>query len=109
VAAALPSNLPVEAAQTAVQFVEEWARPGLAEAEWFAGLQPLATPTYDGVLEDQQPWSVPAHRITGSPTGHGDAHGANVTVPTDAGPELVMLVRQGPTWLVTDVEPAPSG
>jgi hypothetical protein len=99
----------VEAEQTAVQFVEDWARPGLAEAQWFAALQPLAAPTYEGTLEDEEPWSVPAHRVTGSPEGHGDADGASVTVPTDAGPELVVVVHQGSSWLVTDIEPAPTG
>jgi hypothetical protein len=107
--AAPPSKLPVGAEQTAVQFVSEWARPGVAEAQWFAALQPLAAPTYDGALENEEPWSVPAHRVTGSPAGRGDAHGASVTVPTDAGPEVVTLVHQGSTWLVTDVEPAPTG
>jgi hypothetical protein len=99
----------VEAEQTAVQFVEEWARPGLSEAQWFAALQQLAAPTYEATLENEEPWRVPAHRVTGSPTGHGDADGASVTVPTDAGPELVMLTHQESTWLVTDVEPAPTG
>jgi hypothetical protein len=103
------SFLPNGAGAAAVAFVRAWARPGLPESQWFAALRPLATPAYANVVQDEEPWIVTSHRVTGPPSGRGDGEGASVTVPTDAGPELVMLVHQGSTWLVTDVEPAPSG
>lgn len=100
-------SLPAGAAAAAVAFVGAWARPGVAEPQWLAALQPLATASYANVLLDEEPWSVAAHRVTGPPSGHGDLGGATVTVPTDAGPVLVTVVRVGASWLVANVQSSP--
>ena len=100
-------RLPVGAARAAVVFVGGWAQPGLAEPQWLAALRPLATPTYVNVLEDEEPWSVTAHRVTGPASGHGDHRGASVTVPTDAGPVLVTVVHVGASWLVANLQSSP--
>lgn len=101
------AHLPAGAEAAAVAFVRSWAQPGLAEPQWLAALQPLATPTYANVLEDEEPWSVPAHRVTGSPSGRGDPGGATVTVPTDAGTVVVTVVQVGGSWLVANVQSSP--
>lgn len=99
--------LPTGAAAAAVAFVDGWARPGLAEPQWLAALQPLATASYANLLADEEPWSVMAHRVTGPPSGHGDLGGATVTVPTDAGPVLVTVVHVRTSWLVANVQSSP--
>jgi hypothetical protein len=102
-----PQSLPAGAEAAALAFVERWARPGLAEPQWLAALQPLATATYSNALEDEEPWSVTSHRVTGPPSGDGDVRGATVTVPTDAGPVLVTVVHVGASWLVANVQSSP--
>jgi hypothetical protein len=106
-AEASDSSLPAGAGAAAVAFVRAWARPGLAEVQWFAALQPLVTSTYANVLQDEEPWSVQAHRVTGPPAGSGDSQGATVTVPTDAGTVVVTAVRSGTSWLVANVGLSP--
>lgn len=101
---AAPASLSSGARAAAVAFVDLWARPGVAEAQWYAALQPLATKSYAAQLADKQPWSVPADRVTGSPSGSAHGTSATVTVPTNSGPVTVLLEEQGASWLVSDVE-----
>ncbi|MEV0132637.1 hypothetical protein AB0H83_29775 [Dactylosporangium sp. NPDC050688] len=96
-----------QAVQAAVAFVAAWARPGLDQPAWLAGVSQHATPEYTAVLATVDPANVDAHRIVADAvprTATPDA--ADVDVPTDAGAIRVVLVLRDGRWLVADVRPA---
>ncbi|MGI5185524.1 hypothetical protein ACQEVZ_55705 [Dactylosporangium sp. CA-152071] len=99
--------VPPQAVQAAVAFVTVWARPGLDQPTWHAGVTQYATVEYAAVLATVDPANVAATRIVADPvpqTATPDA--ADVDVPTDAGVVRVVLVLRDGRWLVIAVRPA---
>lgn len=98
------SDALARADRAAVAFVRAWARPDLPQAAWLDGLEPLVTEGLADRLATDEPWAVPAHRVTANPRGHLRAGGAVVVVPTDAGPLAVTVVRRDNALLVNKIE-----
>ena len=95
---------PAAATDAALRFVHAWARPGLDQPAWFAGIRDLVTPAYAGLLAATDPANVPAHLVTGAPVARSSTSTVLVTdVPTDAGTVRVTLTRVDGRWLVATV------
>ncbi|WP_133412103.1 hypothetical protein [Vallicoccus soli] len=73
------------------------ARPDLDPATWWAQLQPLLTPAAATAYEFTDPGNVPVRMVTAAPTRvtSPSPYLAQVTVPTDVGPYVVLLAREG--------------
>jgi hypothetical protein len=92
---------PAPATGAALSFVHAWARPGLDQPVWFAGLRRLVTPEYARLLAATDPANVPAHTVTGAPVAQSSTTQALITdVPTDAGIVRVTVIPISGRWLV---------
>jgi hypothetical protein len=102
-----------EAVTAAVAFVRAWAtRPPAGQpGQWLDGVSRHADPALIDLLRGVDPGTVPSTRVTGAPqsVSGGPTH-AQVRVPTDGGPVLVLCVLVKDRWLVADFDPegAPS-
>ncbi len=89
-----------------------FARPQLPRATWWSLLAPLLTPTAQAAYQGTDPAQVPVRAVTGPGrlVDETSAYLARVELPTDVGPYLVLLVRdgQGAPWLVERLTP-PAG
>jgi hypothetical protein len=95
---------PAAATDAALRFVHAWARPGLEQPAWFAGVRDLVTPGYARLLAATDPANVPAHLVTGAPVVRSSTSAVLVAdVPTDAGAVRVTLMRVDGRWLVATV------
>ena len=100
----VPVLAPGAATDAALRFVQAWARPGLAQPAWFAGVRDLVTPAYARLFASTDPANVPAHLVTGGQTVRSSTSTVLVTdVPTDAGSVRVTLTRVDGRWLVATV------
>jgi hypothetical protein len=94
-----------EAAMTA------FVRPDLDESAWWSQLSPLLTPAAQVAYAGTDPAQVPARSVVGAGrlVDESSAYLARVEVPTDIGPYLVLLSRdgQGAPWLVERLTPPP--
>jgi hypothetical protein len=100
----IPIPPPAAATDAALRFVRAWARPGLEQPAWFAGIRDLVTPAYARLLAATDPANVPAHLVAGSPVARSSTSTMLVTdVPTDAGTVRVTLTRVDGRWLVATV------
>lgn len=77
--------------------------------QWESELEPYLTPQAAQAYQNVDPASVPASKITGSPTltPASTPLVARVSVPTDVGSYLVVLARSSdsPTWLADRILP----
>ncbi len=98
-----PGQAPVAAVQVAAGWSAAWVRhpAGITSAQWLAGLRPLTTPEYLGVLSGVDPANVPAVRVTGAPRPvRVSPHSLQVEVPTDTLTLLVLVVDTDSGWRV---------
>lgn len=97
------------AADAAARLLRAFARPDLDAASWWAQLQPLLTPTAAAAYEFTDPANVPVRTVTAAPSEvtSSSAYLAQVTVPTDVGPYVVLLAREGAgePWLAERITP----
>lgn len=92
------------ATDTVLRFVHAWARPGLDQQVWYAGVRGLATPAYARMLATVNPANVPAHLVTGALVVRTSTPQELIAdVPTDAGTVRVTAVADGGRWLVATV------
>ena len=87
-----------------------FARPTLAEAQWWTELLPLLSQTGAYAYEGTLPGSIPVTAVTGAGrvvTGATDVM-TLVEVPTDGGTYIVTLTRSDVTqpWLAERIRPA---
>lgn len=96
----------VAAAEAAMQ---AFTRRDVGAVVWSRGLLPLLTPAAQAAYEGTDPSNVPARAVTGpgALAASPSAFLARVSVPTDAGAYLVLLVRSGAgaPWLVERLTP----
>ena len=80
------------------------ARDPLGQADWWAGVSPLLSPSAVVAYAGTDPAEVPAHRVTGAARvgTSPSAFLASVFVPTDAGDYAVLLVRADAAWPTAD-------
>lgn len=97
------------AAEAGARVMRAFARRELDAALWWAQLQPLLTPTAAVAYEFTDPASVPVHAVTAAPTEvtSSSPYLAQVTVPTDVGPYILLLAREGAgePWLAERITP----
>lgn len=97
------------AVTAAVEFVRRWVRPttGASREDWINEAAPYVVPEMVQALESIDPDNVPATKVTGKPRKLSqDGPRANVGVPTDAGPVLVVVLHQPDgRWLVSEWAP----
>jgi hypothetical protein len=95
---------PAAATDVVLRFVHAWARPGLDQQVWYAGVRGLATPAYARMLATVDPANVPAHLVTGALVVRASTPQELIAdVPTDAGTVRVTAVPAGGRWLVATV------
>lgn len=95
---------PAAATDAVLRFVHAWARPGLPQKTWYAGVRGLATPAYARMLATVEPVNVPAHLVTGALVARTSTDQELIAdVPTDAGTLRVTVVPSGGRWLVATV------
>ncbi|WP_380169777.1 hypothetical protein [Jannaschia sp. R86511] len=109
----VPSTEPLDVDDTtapgaAVGFVRAITRTDLPYEQWWAGLAGFLSPDATTIYDNVDPANVP----TDPPTGPGELDPAStqflatVTVPTDAGPWTVTLLRlDTDRWLVDRATP----
>jgi hypothetical protein len=95
--------LPPGAVVAAVSFVRAWSDRSAPSAVWHRAVDRWATAALVSELAATVPANVPRLTITGPPAGSGSAVGAEVTVPTTAGPVDLILTNDG-GWKVDVVE-----
>ena len=91
-----PSSADPVALDVASRWAAAWVRPaeGVSAEQWLAGLRPLTTEEYLGLLATVDPANIPATRVTGSPTAvRVAASSVQAEVPTDTVTLLVLVVR----------------
>jgi hypothetical protein len=91
-----PSSADPEALDVAGRWAAAWVRPaeGTTAAQWLAGLRPLTTEEYLGVLGTVDPANVPATQVAGAPRAVRVAESSvRAEVPTDTVTLLVLVVR----------------
>lgn len=84
------------AADVAVTAMADFARPALEAAEWANDLARWLTPHATAAYSAVDPATIPASKVTGPATLHVDeanGYGVTATVPTDAGPYRIQLLR----------------
>ncbi|WP_214368390.1 hypothetical protein [Pseudonocardia sp. H11422] len=114
VAPLVPSTLPLShAPRAALRVAADWADAwvdhpdGITSEQWLAGLRPLTTDEYLGVLANVDPANVPAARVTGSPQPVKVAPSSvRVEVPTDALTLIVLVVDTEDGWRVAGYDRA---
>lgn len=98
-----------QAVQAATAAMTAFARPQLDATRWWAELSPLLTPAAAVAYQGTDPAEVPARAVTapGALVDDTSTYLAGVQVPTDAGPYLVLLSRDGAgaPWLVERLTP----
>lgn len=89
-----------------------FAQPGLDYDTWWAGLEPLLTPSAAVDYAHVDPANIPMREVIGKGiiVEDSSAYAATVEVPTDIGPYHVLLIRQDATapWLVSRISPKES-
>ncbi len=103
--------LPPAASAAATSFLTAWARPNVAQADWFAALKPLSTPDLGAGLARTDPRNVPVLTVTGDFEAREVS--PNLAAPTRAvlvadtttGLIAVTVVLQGKAWLVQQIAP----
>lgn len=91
-----PSSADPVALDVASRWVAAWVRPaeGVSAEQWLAGLRPLTTEEYLGLLATVDPANISATRVTGPPTAvRAAASSVQAEVPTDTVTLLVLVVR----------------
>jgi hypothetical protein len=93
----------------ATSFAEQWININRSASAWRAALKPLSTKTLTTELEQADPQSVPAKRITGAAVTQVNAEtSVDVVFPTDAGKLRLRLVFVPGTpdghWLVDGID-----
>lgn len=101
-----------DALDTAERAMRAFARPGEDAATWWSELEPLLTHAAAVAYEGTDPANVPASAVTGAASLEDEStpYLAPVSVATDAGVYVVLLVREGAgaPWLVERLTP-PAG
>ncbi|MBM0233113.1 hypothetical protein JNW91_15325 [Micromonospora sp. STR1_7] len=92
--------------QTAERFAAAWlGRPGMTAEEWQAGMRPLSTLALTEKLNGAEPATVPAEKVTGSPTMRERTETfVEMLLPLDAGQLRLELVASDGAWLVDVVD-----
>jgi hypothetical protein len=110
---ALPSwDAPAQASalSRAEGFVRAWARPDLDATTWLTGISGYLSASAAEKFRWTDPSLIPATTVNGTPQVTGDPSGTSVTVrvPTDAGDQLVLLVRPDAAsgWVVSTLTQA---
>lgn len=91
-----PSSADPAALDVAARWTRAWVRPaeGTTAAQWLAGLRPLTTEEYLGLLATVDPGNIPATTVTGPPRAvRAAASSVRAEVPTDAVTLVVLVVR----------------
>ncbi|MHA6797127.1 hypothetical protein ACVGVM_26975 [Pseudonocardia bannensis] len=110
----VPSTLPLsQAPPAALRVAAGWSAAwvdhpdGITSEQWLAGLRPLTTDEYLGVLANVDPANVPAARVTGAPRPVNVApRSVRVEVPTDALTLIVLVVDTEDGWRVAGYDRA---
>lgn len=101
-----------QAVQAATTAMSAFARPQVDAARWWADLSPLLSPAGAIAYQGTDPAEVPARAVTGPAelVDERSPYLAGVQVPTDTGPYLVLLSRDGGAapWLVERLTPPPT-
>lgn len=101
-----------QAVQAATTAMTAFARPQVDPARWWADLAPLLSPAGAVAYTGTDPAEVPARAVTGPAelVDQRSPYLAGVQVPTDTGPYLVLLSRDGggAPWLVERLTPPPT-
>lgn len=97
-------------AALAVKAMRLFARPSAPANRWWHDLEPLLTPDAQTAYRNTDPARVPVTSITGAGTVLSDSVPlvARVSVPTDVGAYLVIVVRTADRldqWLVSQIVP----
>jgi hypothetical protein len=103
------SAAPAEALAAAERWARAWVRPeeGTSSAQWLAGLRPITTEEYLGVLSGVDPQNIPATRVTGEPEAVRVAErSVQVEIPTDALTLRVLVVDTEAGWRVAGYDRA---
>lgn len=105
---ALPMwDAPAEASalSRAEGFVRAWARPDLDATTWLTGVNGYLSASAAEKFRWTDPSLIPATTVTAAPQVTGQPSGTSVTVlvPTDAGAQLVLLIRPDAAtpWVVS--------
>lgn len=91
----------------ALAFGRAWATPPSATApdQWWVGVSRHTTQALAERLREVDPATLPATRVTGAAQSVlGGVTSAEVRVPTDAGPLLVVCVLVAGRWVVAEFE-----
>jgi hypothetical protein len=93
----------------ATSFAEQWINTNRSASAWRAALKPLSTKTLTSELEQADPESVPAKRITGAALTQVLAEtSVDIVFPTDAGKLRLRLVFVSGNpeghWLVDGID-----
>ena len=91
-----PASADPAALDVAVRWTRAWVRPaeGTTAAQWLAGLRPLTTEEYLGLLATVDPGNIPATTVTGPARAvRAAASSVRAEVPTDAVTLVVLVVR----------------
>lgn len=101
-----------QAVQTATEALAAFARPQVDAARWWTDLSPLLSPAAAVAYQGTDPGEVPARTVTGPAelVDERSPYLAGVQVPTDVGPYLVLLSRDGgdAPWLIERLTPPPT-
>jgi hypothetical protein len=103
----LTSAASAAASKTASTVMGLYARPTVGAQAWLNGLDPYLTQDAAAAFAGTDPSTIPARQVTGSALvlPASTAEGAPVAVPTDAGTYQLLLLRNGPGWLVDQITP----
>lgn len=98
------------AADVAVKAMADFARPTTDAAQWANDLARWLTPQATAAYSAVDPATIPASKITGRATLRVDetnGYGVTATVPTDAGPYRIQLLRtsRDSPWKVNRLTP----
>jgi len=90
----------------ATTFATEWVRTaGVTAARWRASLLALSTDRLDAELANANPQTVPADRVTGTPSLTDRAASfVQASVPTDAGTLVLSLLATDGRWQVDAID-----
>lgn len=99
-----------EAAAVASRAMADFARPGTEAARWANDLARWLTPQATADYSTVDPATIPVSRVTGPAiltVDEANGYGVTVTVPTDAGPYAVQLLRttKDSVWKVNRLTP----
>jgi len=93
------------AAKTATTVMSLYARPSSSAESWIDALDPYLTQGAAAAFAGTDPSTIPAHQVTGTAQilPVSTAQGALIDVPTDAGTYQLLLLKDGPGWLVDQI------